>query len=65
MLAIGAGGLDVALAMAGEPYPTTMPRIFGALPDWVSAKDVVLEMLRRHGVSGGLGKIIEYYGPGL
>ena len=37
----------------------------GALPDWVSAKDVVLEMLRRHGVSGGLGKIIEYYGPGL
>lgn len=70
MLAIGAGGLDVALAMSGEPYPTTMPGIFGvelkgALPDWVSAKDVILEMLRRHGVSGGLGKIIEYYGPGL
>ncbi len=70
MLAIGAGGLDVALAMAGEPYPTTMPRIFGvelkgALPDWVSAKDIILEMLRRHGVSGGVGKIIEYYGSGL
>src|ERR1019366_7657406 len=70
MLAIGAGGLDVALAMSGEPYPTTMPAIFGvelkgALPDWVSAKDVILEILRRHGVSGGLGKIIEYYGSGL
>ena len=70
MLAIGAGGLDVALAMCGEPFPTTMPGIFGVklvgeLPDWVSAKDVILEMLRRHGVSGGVGKIIEYYGPGL
>ena len=70
MLAIGAGGLDVALAMSGEPFPTAMPEIFGVkligeLPDWVSAKDVILEMLRRHGVSGGVGKIIEYYGPGL
>ncbi len=70
MLAIGAGGLDVALAMAGEPYSTTMPAIFGVelagvLPDWVSAKDVILEMLRRHGVAGGVGKIIEYHGPGL
>ncbi len=70
MLAIGAGGLDVALAMAGEPYNTTAPAIFGIelrgeLPPWVSAKDVVLEMLRRHGVAGGVGKIIEYYGPGL
>ena len=70
MLAIGAGGLDVALAMAGEPYSTTMPAIFGvelsgALPDWVSAKDVILEMLRRHGVAGGVGKIIEYHGAGL
>jgi aconitate hydratase len=70
MLAIGAGGLDVALAMCGEPFPTTMPGIFGVkllgeLPDWVSAKDVILEMLRRHGVSGGVGRIIEYYGPGL
>jgi aconitate hydratase len=70
MLAIGAGGLDVALAMAGDPYSTTMPAIFGveltgAPPDWVSAKDVILEMLRRYGVSGGVGKIIEYHGAGL
>jgi aconitate hydratase len=70
MLAIGAGGLEVALAMAGEPFHVPMPAIFGVrldgeLPDWVSAKDIVLEMLRRHGVSGGLGKVIEYYGPGL
>jgi aconitate hydratase len=70
MLAIGAGGLDVALAMSGESFPTTMPailgvRLTGELPDWVSAKDVILEMLRRRGVSGGVGKIIEYFGPGL
>ena len=70
MLAIGAGGLDVAMAMTGEPFPTEMPKIWGVrltgeLPDWVSAKDVILEMLRRHGVAGGVGKIIEYYGPGL
>jgi aconitate hydratase len=70
MLAIGAGGLDVALAMSGEPFPTSMPAVFGvrltgALPAWVSAKDVILEMLRRHGVAGGVGKVIEYFGPGL
>jgi len=70
MLAIGAGGIDVAMAMAGEPFYTRMPEIWGVrlegrLPDWVSAKDVILEMLRRHGVSGGVGRIIEYYGPGL
>lgn len=70
MLAIGAGGLEVAMAMAGEPFYTKMPEIMGveltgSLPDWVSAKDVILEMLRRHGVSGGVNKIIEYYGPGL
>jgi aconitate hydratase len=70
MLAIGAGGLDVALAMSGEPFATDMPeilgvRLIGALRDWVSAKDVILEMLRRRGVSGGVGKIIEYFGPGL
>ncbi len=70
MLAIGAGGLEVALAMAGEPFFTRMPLIWGvkltgSLPDWVSAKDMILEMLRRHGVDGGLGRIIEYYGPGL
>ncbi len=70
MLAIGAGGLEVALAMAGEPFFTRMPQIWGVkltsqLPDWVSAKDVILEMLRRHGVDGGIGRIVEYYGPGL
>jgi aconitate hydratase len=70
MLAIGAGGLDVALAMAGEPLRLRMPEIWGvelvgALPDWVSAKDVILEMLRRHGVDGGSGRIIEYHGEGL
>jgi aconitate hydratase len=70
MLAIGAGGLEVALAMAGEPFYLKMPsilgvRLTGELPDWASAKDVILEMLRRHGVAGGVGTIIEYYGPGL
>ncbi|MEY9855602.1 aconitate hydratase [Catenulispora sp. GAS73] len=70
MLAIGVGGLEVALAMAGEPLYLTMPRVWGvrltgALPDWVSAKDVVLEMLRRHGVKGGVHRIIEYHGPGV
>jgi len=70
MLAMGAGGLEVALAMAGEPIYLKMPKIMGVrltgrLPEWVSAKDVILEMLRRHGVDGGFGKIIEYRGPGL
>jgi len=70
MLAFGAGGVEVALAMAGEPLYLRMPevwgvRLTGTLPDWVSAKDVILEMLRRHGVEGGFGRIIEYYGPGL
>ncbi|MBI2367949.1 MAG: aconitate hydratase [Deltaproteobacteria bacterium] len=70
MLAIGAGGLEVALAMAGQPFYVKMPEIwgiklFGELPDWVSAKDIILEMLRRHDVHGGVGRIVEYYGPGL
>jgi len=70
MLAMGAGGLEVALAMAGEPVYIRMPsilgvRLTGRLPDWVSAKDVILEMLRRRGVQGGVGQIIEYFGPGL
>jgi aconitate hydratase len=70
MLAIGAGGLEVALAMAGEPFFMAMPAIWGVelrgkLPPWVSAKDVILEMLRRHGVDGGVGRIIEYWGPGI
>ncbi len=70
MIAIGAGGLDVAMAMAGHPFRLPCPRIMGVrltgrLPDWVSGKDVILEMLRRHKVKGGVGKIIEYYGPGV
>lgn len=70
MLAIGAGGIEVAMAMAGEPLYITMPKIWGVrlegrLPDWVSAKDIVLELLRRHGVSGGKNSILEFYGPGL
>lgn len=70
MLAIGAGGLDVALAMAGMPYYFPCPevlgvRLTGKLPDWVSAKDLILEMLRRYGVKGCIGKVIEYYGPGV
>ncbi len=70
MLAIGAGGADIALAMMGEPFYVKMPEIWGVhltgtLPDWVSAKDVALEMLRRHGVEGAFGRIVEYYGPGL
>jgi aconitate hydratase len=70
MLGIGAGGLDVALAMAGYPYFLPCPivvgvKLKGELPDWVSAKDVILEMLRRFGVRGCVGKIVEYYGPGV
>ncbi|GGB37419.1 aconitate hydratase [Flexivirga endophytica] len=70
MLAVGVGGLDVAMALAGEPLYLRMPQVWGVeltgeLPDWVSAKDVVLEMLRRHGVKGGVNRIIEYHGPGL
>ncbi len=70
MLAMGAGGLEVALAMAGEPVYIRVPQVLGVrltgrLPDWVSAKDVILEMLRRYGVDGGVGKIFEYHGPGL
>jgi aconitate hydratase len=70
MLAIGAGGLDVALAMAGRPYYFPCPKILGVkltgeLPDWISAKDVILEMLRRYDVKGCVGMIVEYYGPGV
>ncbi|APX34055.1 aconitate hydratase [Brachybacterium sp. P6-10-X1] len=70
MLAIGVGGLEIAMAMAGQPLYVSTPEIWGveltgSLPDWVSAKDVVLEMLRRHGVKGGVGRIIEYHGEGL
>lgn len=70
VLGIGAGGLDVAMAMAGRPYYLPCPKVLGVrltgkLPDWVSAKDVILEMLRRYGVKGCVGKIIEYHGPGV
>jgi aconitate hydratase len=70
MLAFGAGGLDVALALAGQPFYLVMPeimgiRLTGRFPAWVSAKDVILELLRRLTVKGGVGKILEYYGPAL
>jgi aconitate hydratase len=70
MLAIGAGGLDVALAMASQPFRLKMPKIVGVelsgrLQPWVSAKDIVLEVLRRLTVKGGVGKILEYFGPGV
>ncbi|HEU0264521.1 MAG TPA: aconitate hydratase [Geobacterales bacterium] len=70
MLAIGAGGLDVAQAMAGHPFRLPCPKIWGvkltgSLPPWVSGKDVILEMLRRHTVKGGVGRIVEYHGPGV
>lgn len=70
MLAIGAGGLDVALAMAGEPFYLTMPKVVnvyleGKLNSWVSAKEIILELLRRLTVKGGIGKVFEYSGPGV
>jgi aconitate hydratase len=70
MLAIGAGGLDVAVAMGGGPFYLTMPRVVkielaNELPPWVSAKDIILEVLRRLGVGGGVGKVMEYTGPGV
>ncbi len=69
-IAIGAGGLDVAAAMAGESFHLKMPQIVnvyvtGKLPDFVSAKDVILEILRRIGVKGGVNKVLEYTGPGI
>ncbi|WP_251329307.1 aconitate hydratase [Haloplanus pelagicus] len=69
-LAIGAGGLDVAVAMGGGPYFVEMPevvnvRLEGELPEWASAKDLILEMLRRLSVKGGVGKVFEYTGPGV
>lgn len=70
MLAFGAGGMDVAVAMAGGAYNIIMPEIFGVelkgrLSDGVSAKDVILEILRRLSVKGGVNRIIEYFGDGL
>ena len=70
MLGMGAGGLDVAVAMGGGAYYITMPRVIrmnlvGALSDYVSAKDVILEVLRLLGVKGGVGAVIEYCGEGV
>ena len=70
MLGMGAGGLDVAVAMGGGAYYITMPKIIkvnleGALSDYVSAKDVILEVLRILGVKGGVGAVIEYAGEGV
>jgi len=70
MIAIGVGGLDVALIMAGEPYYLKMPKIVlvrlkGKLPPWVASKDIMLELLRRLTVKGGVGKIFEFGGPGV
>ncbi|MCR4322123.1 MAG: aconitate hydratase [Candidatus Brocadiaceae bacterium] len=70
MIAIGVGGLDVAIAMAGGPFYITMPKVVlvklsGALRPWVTAKDVILEILRRLTVKGGVGKIFEYGGEGV
>ena len=69
-LAMGAVGLSVALAMAGEPYYIPMPKVVrvfltGALTGWASAKDVILELLRRRTVKGGVGRVFEYAGPGV
>ena len=70
MLAMGAGGLDVAMAMAGKPFYLVMPRIYGIkltgrLRPWVAARDVLLEVLRQLTVKGGVGYIMEYFGPGV
>lgn len=70
MLAFGAGGLNIAVSMAGKPYCLKKPKICnvkltGTLPDWVSAKDIILELLKRLSVKGGVGKILEYSGDGV
>lgn len=70
MIAIGAGGLDVAVAMAGGPFYLVMPsvmgvRLKGRFRPWVSAKDVILEILRRLTVKGGVNRVLEYYGNGV
>jgi len=70
MLAIGVGGLDVAVAMGGGPFYFIMPKIVGVrltgkLQPWVTAKDIILELLRRLSVKGGIGKIFEFFGPGV
>ena len=70
MIAIGVGGLDVAMGMAGQPFTLPCPKVVGvkltgSLQPWVAGKDIILEMLRRLTVKGGVGRIFEYYGPGV
>lgn len=70
VLAIGAGGLDVAIAMAGSPYYLRMPKVVGVelhgrLQPGVTAKDIIFEVLRRLTAKGGIGRVLEYYGPGV
>lgn len=70
MLAIGAGGMDIATALAGEAYMLPRPRLVGvrlegSLPPWCSGKDIILHVLRLISVKGGIGRVFEYYGPGL
>src|SRR5215216_305164 len=69
-IAIGVGGLDVSLVMAGNPFNNAVPTVVGVeltgeLQDWVTPKDVILELLRRRDVDGGAGRIFEFYGPGV
>src|ERR671928_726268 len=70
MFAVGAGGLDVAVAMAGYGFSLECPKVVGVelrgeLPAWVQSKDVILELLRRHGVRGGVGRVFEFVGEGV
>src|SRR5919108_708263 len=70
MIAIGAGGLDVAVVMAGNPFVFECPKVVGVrlegrLPAWVQAKDIILELLRRRGVRGGRGRVFEFSGDGV
>ncbi len=70
VLAFGVGGLEVAVAMAGQPFHFKMPKVVGVkltggLRPWVTGKDVILEMLKRLSVKGGVGKVFEYHGPGV
>src|ERR687895_1795327 len=69
-IAIGVGGLDVSLVMAGNPFNNAVPTVVGVeltgeLQEWVTPKDVILELLRRRDVAGGAGRIFEFYGPGV
>ena len=70
MFAVGAGGLDVAVAMAGYGFTLECPKVVGLelrgeLPDWVQSKDIILELLRRYGVRGGSGRVFEFVGEGV